>query len=89
MNLRFEIALVLNKLLLQMFPRKFERDELMMIVRAARGRQRFVADGVISRGPGGVVGRGFVRRADRAMSFQIQTKFEAARMKTPSPVKGA
>ena len=47
-DLRLEIGFVLDELLLQMFSRKLERHELVMIMRAARGWKRFVPDRVIA-----------------------------------------
>src|SRR5438876_29184 len=47
-DLRLEIGFVLDELLLQMFSRKLERHELVMIVRAARGWKGVVPDRVIA-----------------------------------------
>src|SRR5438105_3907584 len=57
----------------------------MMIARAPRGRERFVGDRVVARISRSVPD--FPVRADLAVTFQIQTKLETARMKCASPIK--
>ena len=64
---------------------KFERHELMMIVRPTRGGQRFVADRVVAAISRRIIN--FPTGSDLAMALQIQTKLKAARMKCASPIK--
>ena len=68
-----------------MFSREFQRRKLMTIVRASGGRQRSVADRVVT----GISRRviGFRNRADFAVAFEIQTKLETARMKGAAPIE--
>src|SRR5436305_11288114 len=59
----------------------------MMVVRAARCRQLFVPDCVIARITRHIVALLSPTCADRAMALQVQTKLEAARMKTSAPIE--
>ena len=59
----------------------------MMVVRAARCRQLFVPDCVIARITRHIVALLSPTCADRAMALQVQTKLEAARMKTAAPIE--
>src|SRR5256714_15273621 len=70
-----------------MFSRKFQGNELVMIVRATRGRQLFVPYGVIARITRHIVALPSSNCADRAVPLQVQTKLEAARMKTAAPIE--
>src|SRR5437868_7271901 len=72
-----------------MFSRKFQGDELMMIVRAARCRQLMVPDRVIATIAGNIVALHSTRRTNRAVALQVQTEFQAARMKTATPIEQA
>src|SRR6266446_1879136 len=47
-NLRFQIGFVLYELLLQMISRKFERHELVMIMRVTRCRQGLIRNSIIA-----------------------------------------
>src|SRR6266508_5531942 len=86
-NLRLQIRFTLHKLLLQMFTRKFESHELMMITRSPRRREQFVADRVIAAISRRIIAVHFPADSDLAMALQIQTKLKAARMERTSPVK--
>src|SRR5437660_1776943 len=70
-----------------MFSRKFQGDELMMVVRAARCRQLLVPYCVIARITRHIVALPSSNCTDRAVSLQVQTKLEAARMKTAAPIE--
>src|SRR5438067_5828845 len=86
-NLRFEIGFVLHELLLQMFSGKFQGDELVMVVRATRCRQPLVPYRVIARITRHIVALPSSNCTDRAVTLQVQTKLEAARMKTAAPIE--
>src|SRR5438270_10178306 len=58
----------------------------MSVVRAARCRQLCVPDCVISRITRHIVALLSPNCPDRAMALQVQTKLEAARMKTRPPI---
>src|SRR5260370_7036639 len=68
-----------------MFSRKFQCDKLVMIVGEAVGRKRLVADRVVTGMWRGVIC--FSGATNFAVSLEIQTKFEAARMKGAAPVE--
>src|SRR4030095_814657 len=90
-NLRLQVRFVLHELLLQMFTRKFERHELMMITRSPRRRERFVADRVIPAIPRRIIAMHFSADSNLAMALQIQTKLKTARMEracTVEPARG-
>ena len=67
--LRLEIVFVLHELLSQMRAGKFQGGKLVMIVRTARCRKRFVADRVVTRRSGRV--QRFSGATDFAVSFEI------------------
>src|SRR6202035_4177105 len=87
-NLRFEVGFIPHKLLLQMFPREFQRHELMMIVRATRRWQRFIGDRVIPTVARNIIASRATFGAYCSAAGQIQTKLQAIRMESASPVKG-
>ena len=70
-NLRLKVGFILHKLLLQMPAGKFERDELMMIVRLARGRQRFVRNCVVAGITREIIAPRLASRADSSAAFEI------------------
>src|SRR5262245_59030803 len=72
-----------------MFSRKFQGDELMMIVRAARCRQLVVSDRVVATIAGNIVALHSTRRTNRAVTLQVQTEFQATGMKTATPIERA
>src|SRR5439155_23381585 len=86
-DFRFQIGFILNELFLQMISRKFECDELMMIVGAARRRQRLGPNRVVAAIPRRVVAARSPARSDPTVAFQIQTKLETTRMETFSPIE--
>ena len=86
-NFRFQIGFVLDELFLQMISREFERDELMMIVRAARCRQRLVPYRVVAAISRRVIAACFASCPNLPVAFKIQTKLKTARMKTFSPIE--
>src|SRR5438874_12903713 len=59
----------------------------MMVVRSSRCRQVFVADCIIASITRHIVALLTPNCADRAMALQVQTKLEAARMKTAAPIE--
>jgi len=59
----------------------------MMIVRAPRRRQRLVSYRVVAAISRRVIAARFANRPDLPVAFKIQTKLEAARMKTFSPIE--
>ena len=64
-------AVSLFALLLQMPAGKFERDELMMVVRLARGRQRFVRNCVVAGIARKIIAPRLALRADSSAAFEI------------------
>ena len=82
---RLQVGLILHELLLQMAPRKFEGGELMMVVRAARRRERFAADGVVATISRRIIN--FSIGSNLAAALEIQTKLKTARVKCASPVE--
>src|SRR5207247_5019351 len=85
-NLRLKVRFVLHKLLVQMFTRKFEGYELVMIMRSSRRRQRLVGNSVVTGIAGKIIAPSLSFRTDRAVPVQIQTKLEAMRMERAPPV---
>ena len=59
----------------------------MMVVRAARCRQLLVPYCVIARITRHIVALPSSNCTDRAVTLQVQTKLEAARMKTAAPIE--
>src|SRR6266480_2669026 len=86
-NLRLKVGFVPHELLLQVFPREFERHKLMMIVRATRRWQRLVPNRVVTGITGCVITVRFLGRSDLAVAVEIQTKLKGPRMKTFSPIE--
>src|SRR5207244_7190267 len=84
-DFRFVIAVCLSKLFLQMFARKLQGRELVMIVRATQRRQSVVADRIVARISRRIFS--FGRSADLTVALEIQTKLETAWMKGAAPVK--
>jgi hypothetical protein len=70
-----------------MLSRKFQGDELVMVMRSARCRQPLVPYCVIARITRHVVTLPSSNCTNRAVSLQVQTKLEAARMKTAAPIE--
>ena len=87
-NLRLEVGFIPHKLLLQMFPRKFQRHELVMIVCAPRRWQRFARDRIITTIARNIVASRPTFSAYCSVAIEIQTELEAIRMESASPVKG-
>src|SRR5206468_2201263 len=87
-NLRLKIGLVPHELFSQMFPREFERDELMMIMCTARRRQRFIGDGVVAGVAWQVIAPRAAVLAYGAVPAEVQTKLQALPVKRASPIKG-
>src|SRR5256886_6565829 len=70
-----------------MFSGKFQGDELVMVVRATRCRQPLVRYCVIDRVTRHVVALPSPNCTDCAVPLQVQTKLEAAQMKTAAPIE--
>jgi hypothetical protein len=88
-NLRLEGVFIPHELLLQMFPRKLQRDELMMIVRAPRCWQRFIGDGIIATVPRNIIASRATFGAYCSAAGEVQTELKAVWVESTSPVKGA
>jgi hypothetical protein len=71
-----------------MFPRKFQRHELMMISRAPRRRQRFIGNRIITTVARNIIAPRAAFSAYCAAAVEIQTKLQAIRMERASPVEG-
>src|SRR6266478_7979804 len=71
-----------------MFPRKFQRHELVMIVCAPRRWQRFTRDRIITTIARNIVAPCPTFSAYCSVAIEIQTKLQAIRMESASPVKG-
>ena len=87
-NLRLEVSFIPHKLFLQMFPREFQRHELMTIVRTPRSRQRFIGDRVIPTVARNIIASRATFGAYCSAASEIQTELKAIRMESASPVKG-
>src|SRR5207247_10377884 len=87
-TLRCKICFVPHEFFLQLFPREFERDELMVIMCTARRRQRFIGDGVIAGVAWQVIAPRAAILAYGAVPAEVQTKLQALPMKRASPIKG-
>jgi hypothetical protein len=87
-NLRLKVGFIPHKLFLQMFPREFQRHELMTIVCTPRSRQRFIGDRVIPTVAWNIIASPATFGAYRSAAGEIQTELKAVWVKSTSPVKG-
>jgi hypothetical protein len=71
-----------------MFPREFQRHELVMIVGAPRRRQRFIGSRIIATVAWNIVAPRATFSADCSVAIEIQTELQTIWMESTSPVKG-
>jgi hypothetical protein len=87
LNQRVEELAAFSQFPKQKIRPEFHRDELMVLFGQAHGCQRVFALPIKTSGlvaePGGLGAA-----ADRALTGQIQTQFDAARMEAPGPIDG-
>src|SRR3954451_22017717 len=72
-----------------MFPRKLECYELMMVMSAARRRERSVADPIVAAVTWKIIAPLRTLGAYRAVTIQVQAKFQTIRVKSAPPVEAA
>src|SRR4029077_10065540 len=86
-NLLLEVSFIPHKLFLQMFPREFQRHELMTIVRTPRRRQRSIGDRVVPTVARNIIASRATFSAYCSVAIEIQTELKAVWMESASPVK--
>src|SRR5438067_1066497 len=86
-NLRLEVGFIPHKLFLQMFPREFQRHELVMIVCAPRRRQRFARDRIITTIARNIIASRATFSAYCSVPIEVQAELQAVRMESAPPVK--
>src|SRR5450755_1204757 len=70
-----------------MFPRIFQGDEAVTVVRLSRRAQRLVADRIITGAARAVIVRRAAAAADRAAAVEIEAKLDASRPETLGPIE--